>query len=90
MTTETRQNLDTLYAAERLAGWKPAALRADADALEAGTHDLAALLPDDARAATVTAMRAEADAITAAGAAATEALALARANTPDLPWVYKA
>lgn len=60
---------DTLEARCRLV-WKSAESRSQADALEAGTHPLAALIPADAHAATIAGMRDEADRIDAQAAEA--------------------
>lgn len=73
---------DTLHARCRLAGWRPAEYRAQADAIEAGIHPLSDSLPLSAIAPTAAGMRAEADRIEREGAEADAELARRRREMP--------
>lgn len=81
MTDTATATTDQLLTIARSA-WRVAEYRTQADALEAGTHDLAPHVPLTARAATVAGMRAEADRIEALAAEAEAELDRRRAAAP--------
>lgn len=74
--------VETLYARTRLAGWRPAELRGQADELEAGTHPMHAALAaiPGVLTSTIANMRAEAERIELQGSAAAAELATRNRN----------